>query len=147
MSQTKVLWAIINQLMKVIAELKKQLGVRKIKIRELAEAMATFEGFYLPTNPRAKRNNNPGNMKGSQWESGKDKDGFSIFPDIETGWKAFEWDLEMKTKGMTRTELTPESTIKDLIYTWSATDQQEYTDFVCGKLGISESFKLKNFVA
>ena len=114
-------------------------------LRELAEAMAIFEGFYL-INSRANRNNNPGNLRWSPMASGYDAEKFAIFETKSKGWEALLWDLGKKCKGETSTKLTPNSTVRDLIYTWSATDQKDYTNFVCERLKIKPEFRIKNFL-
>jgi hypothetical protein len=55
------------------------------------------------------RNNNPGNLRGGKGAIGKDKDGFAIFPDLETGRKA-QADLLRESslyKGKTIKEMVP----------------------------------------
>ena len=135
----------LNLLKALLALYQKLLALtqKRPTLKELAEAMAKFEGFYL-INSRANRNNNPGNLKWSSWAKGYDKDNFAIFETKEKGWEAFLWDLGKKCKGETRTNLTPESTIKDLIYVWTTTDQKDYTNFICERLGIAQNYKLKN---
>lgn len=116
----------------------------KIHIVELAKVMARFEGYYIGGS-RAKRNNNPLNLKWSPFTENYDYGHFCIFRNIYDGWKFGLWDLEKKCKGYTRTGLNSESTVKELIYTWSATDQKEYAQFICGKLKIPLTYQLKEF--
>lgn len=63
-------------------------------ILTIAEGIAHHEGFYAQgTNP-AKRNNNPGNLRG--WDSNlpKDKQGFTEFPDRKSGFRALYKQVE-----------------------------------------------------
>jgi len=117
---------------------------REIHLVDLAKVMARFEGYYIP-NSRARRNKNPLNLKWSKFAIKYDSDGFCIFNLPYDGWKACLYDLEMKCKGYTRTGLGPTSTVKDLIYVWSATDQEPYLKFVCQKLKIPQTFQLQEF--
>lgn len=60
----------------------------------IAEAIAHFEGFYSLDNTRAKRNNNPGNLK--NWDRNNDRDdsGFDMFPTAQKGWDALYQQVE-----------------------------------------------------
>jgi hypothetical protein len=146
--------ATIIELLEKIKEIKEKLvslyqqllGIKKSELHviDLAKVMARFEGYYLE-NSRARRNKNPLNLKWSKFAVKYDPDGFCVFIDNYLGWKACLWDLEMKCKGYTVTGLKPTSTIKELIYVWSATDQEPYTRFVCQKLKISQDYQLQNF--
>ncbi len=121
----------------------------KITLRELAEAMARFEGFYRTDyNTLAQKNNNPLNLRPTSYYIKKGwvdtKNNFIKFPTVEDGWEGVLWDLKFKlTKSAT---LGPEASLKDLIYTWSADNQGTYLQYVCTQLGIFEDYKLKNFV-
>lgn len=50
-------------------------------------SIAEFEGFWQ-TGSRAKRNNNPGNLRGWDPTLPKDEKGFDIFPDLYSGVRA-----------------------------------------------------------
>lgn len=58
------------------------------------------------------RNNNPGNLRGSNAAIGKDKDNFAIFPDMETG-KQAQHDLLRNKKEY------KDNTIKDMIHIYA----------------------------
>jgi DnaJ-domain-containing protein 1 len=138
-----ILVGIINALQAAI-----NLISRRKTLRDLAEAMAIFEGWNNRMS-RARRNNNPGNLKWSPYAIGYDEDGFAKFATEQDGWDAFIWDLLQKKLGNTRTGLSGESTLKDLIWTWTADPdeiKQTYLSFVCSKLGVSALTKLKEFV-
>jgi hypothetical protein len=117
---------------------------KELHLIDLAKAMAQFEGYYLE-NSRARRNNNPLNLKWSPYATLYDMDDFCMFETPYEGWKACLWDLEKKCRGYTRTGLKPTSTIQDLIYVWSETNQREYLKYVCQKLKILPTFQLKDF--
>jgi len=135
----------LNWILKIFSLFTPFKRKRKIFLRDLAEAMARFEGFYS-SDSRARRNHNPLNLKESPFRVGKDKDGFCIFKNNRIGWAAGLWDLSQKKKGNTRTGLGPNSTIKDLIYIWTEDHKEEYLFYVIQRLGIDRNFRLKNFI-
>lgn len=63
--------------------------------RDLAQAIARYEGFQPGT--RAYRNNNPGNLRfaGQTGATGKDGQGFAIFGSEADGWRALERQIEL----------------------------------------------------
>jgi len=136
----------LNILKQIVALYQKLIGKKKVKLHlvDLAKVMAKFEGYYIE-NSRAWRNKNPLNLKWSKFTELYDNDGFCMFDTPYGGWRACLWDLEKKCRGYTRTGLKPTSTVKDLIYVWSATDQEAYVKYVCDKLKIPSDFQLKNF--
>jgi len=120
----------------------------KIPVRKLAESMAGFEGFYSK-NSLAQRNNNPLNLRWSKYMTEK-RGGFAFFDTPELGWSAGEYDLACKCRGKTRTGLTGESTIRDLIYVWAPVsdnnpNNENYIKYVCSRLKVKDTFQLKNF--
>lgn len=143
----KIKLQILAILRRLLVLLKKK-EIKRISIRELAEAMARFEGFYregsLP-----QRYNNPCALRWSKYQS-KQKNGFAVFSTAERGWKGAIYDLSCKCQGRTRTGLGPNSTVKELIWVWApladGNNTPQYVEFVCNKLGIKPSYQLKNFV-
>ena len=117
---------------------------KKIPLLDLAKAMAEFEGYFSHAS-RAARNKNPLNLKSSKFTRLYDAQNFCIFETIYDGWKAGLWDLKQKCRGYTRTGLGPLSTIRSLIYIWTADNQEPYTQFVCQKLKIPSDYQLKEF--
>lgn len=95
-----------------------------LKIQRLVYAIAEQEGWRTPTEAgnncgsRSYRNNNPGNLRSSPFQSGSDG-AFATFKTEQGGFAALEWDLMKKCKGETSTGLTPESTLRELIYKWA----------------------------
>ena len=141
-SIVKSLQAIVRDLKKLIAKQEKE--EKKIPVLELAKAMAKMEGFGIP-GALPTRNHNPGDLRRSKFQSFT-KDGFAYFPDDKTGWKALVYDLCIKITGKSTTGLTPESTLRDLIYKWTATDRYAYLMFVANRLGVSFDYRIKNFI-
>lgn len=120
-------------------------GLRPLK--DLGIAMSQMEGYPI-FGSRAYRNNNPLNIRyiGQSLAIGGDNDNFAIFRTPEDGWEACFNDLKLKITGKSSTGLNGESTIEQLIRTWSETDQEEYLKYVCDKLKIQKDFKIKNFL-
>ena len=141
------MYKLIQQILKFLLVLfskKPEEKPKKIHLVDLAKAMAEFEGYFIP-GARAQRNRNPLNLKWSKFTDLRDDKGFCIFNTFYDGWKAGLWDLEMKCKGYTRTNLKPTSTIRELIFIWSATDQEAYSEYVCKELKIPSDYQLKEF--
>lgn len=118
--------------------------------------MAEFEGWHAGginggqggDQSVSYRNHNPGNLRFSIFQLGT-RDGFAYFYNDDTGMFAMRYDLMMKCKGKTVTGLTGDSTLKDLIKVYSASDGvalTNYVNFVVGKIGYSADVKLKIFV-
>ncbi len=118
-------------------------------IRDLAEAMAVFEGFYSSDNTLAQRNHNPLNLRYSKFQV-DNRGGFAVFRNDEQGWEAGIWDLSAKCSGNTVTGLSSKSTLKELIYVWAPPSDNNHTDnyvgYVARRLKVKPSFKLKNFI-
>lgn len=118
---------------------------------KLLSAMAQFEGWETPNHKnggkgsRSYRNNNPGNLRSSIFEC-DNIENFAVFKNEFIGWNAFQYDIMQKCKGNTKTKLTPNSTIKDLIHTWAPTSDgnipQNYIDFVCKESGLSPDYRI-----
>lgn len=119
---------------------------QKKSVRDLAEAMAIFEGFYM-SGTRAQRNHNPLNIKyvGQPIAIGKDDKNFCIFPSDEIGWLAAVSLLRVKCFD----KFIKEGSITDLIKNWTGGDseaiQTNYINFVCKTLGIPVDFPARYF--
>lgn len=115
-------------------------------------AMAEFEGWHSVgskeqnNGSRAYRNHNPGNLRASPYAD-RIQEGFAVFGNDAMGWFALYWDLWMKSQGKTSTGLGPDSTLRELIYTWAPpTDKnntEKYLEHVVKNSGLEESQKLK----
>lgn len=118
---------------------------------KLLLAMSKFEGWTPPNQSngwrgsRAYRHNNPGNLRKSNFECGNFEN-FSIFKNSLIGWNAFQYDIIQKCKGNTKTKLTPQSTIAELISVWAPSSDgnhtKNYIDFVCKETGLPENFRI-----
>lgn len=122
------------------------------KIERLMLAMSSFEGWHtpdhsdFPTGSLAYRNHNPGNLRASPFASGT-KGGYAFFRSDFIGWMAFHWDLMQKARGNTVTKLGPNSTLRDLIYTWAPpkdnNNTEKYLQEVMKDTGFPETITLK----
>ena len=128
---------VLNSLEKIIKsmiEVVSSLGKKKITTRQLAEAMAEWEGFY-DVGTRAFRNNNPLNVKyvGQPLAIGKDDKNFCIFKTPDDGWTTGIALLRIKLF-----DKFFNGTISDVIKNWTSGDpvenQNNYINFVCKKL-------------
>lgn len=109
-----------------------------------AEAIKEFEGWYPGS--RSYRQNNPGNLRWSKYQSGT-KNNFSVFPDYETGWKALLFQLRIATDGRSSV-YTPNDTLLQFFSTYApSTDNnypEKYAKFVADKLGVSIDTKISD---
>lgn len=117
--------------------------------------MAEVEGWAplgktsTPGGSASYRRHNPGNLRSSPFEIGKDG-GFSIFKTDTEGFIALQWDIRQKATGNTSSGLTGESTLKQLIHIWAPTEDgnnpASYLKQVTFMTGFSESMKLKELL-
>ena len=115
-----------------------QAGVKKPTAPAAEEPLTTTQG----SQPRSVRNNNPGNLVFNEYTkslgaTGKDKDGFAIFPDPQIGQQASIANLQnYGTKGI--------NTVSAIINRWSPPNApgntkqstDNYTAYVAAKLGV-----------
>ncbi len=117
------------------------------KLERLCEAIKEYEGWHFMS--RSWRNNNPGNLKYSKFQSGHDGT-FAKFNSFGRGWLALYWDLFCKCTGNTKTGLNKESDLYNLFNIWAPrSDNNEpnlYAEFVAKKLEISPNTKLSYFL-
>lgn len=126
------------------------------KLIRLADAMSEFEGWN-PADPRtgdlnspsiSYKNHNPGNLRWSPFMIGAEN-GFAVFETDEIGKFALLWDIWKKARGETSTGLSGESTIRDLIYKWTADEdaiKEKYLTHIESRTGFSQATKLKNLI-
>jgi hypothetical protein len=107
-------------------------------ISELAQAIARFEGPFVP-GTRSYRNNNPGNLR--TWGTlPRDAAGYAIFPNPEAGWAALERQVSLNiARGLTLEEFFAG---KPGVYpgyapSADANDPANYARTVAGWLGIA----------
>lgn len=117
------------------------------RLERLTYAIQVQEGFYKSS--RSWRNNNPGNLRASPFKKSMD-DGFVVFSFYVVGWFALWWDLKMKCKGKTRTNLNGNSTLLELFNVYApksnGNNPSAYAEGVATRLGIPTSTQLKWFL-
>lgn len=108
---------------------------------DLKNAMAQFEGFNVPGS-RAQRNNNPGNLRAGAGQIGTDAAGYAIFPDLATGWAAFERQIRLDAgRGLTLAQFIGKYAPP------SENDTQGYLGFVTSRLGVSPGTSLSELIS
>lgn len=96
---------------------------------DLANAIATFEGFYKPGTIAA-RNNNPGNLRAGIGQAGVDG-GFAVFNAPADGWNALYHQINLDaSRGYTLTDFMSKYAPS------SENDTVAYTNFVSSVTGI-----------
>lgn len=122
----------------------------------LAKAIADHEGWIAPnfrTAPYdegsiAFRNNNPGNLRYSNFAMGEHL-GFAYFYNEDIGWMGLLHDLWSKCTGNTTTKLYGKSTIADLIHVWappSENNTEAYISAVEKKTGFNRNTRLEDLL-
>ena len=104
-----------------------------------ADAIMRYEGWDPKT--RSYRNRNPGNLelKGSLYPA--DDKGYTIFPDLPTGYSALLRELQSKFSGHNTHGIGPASTLLALFKVYAPTadsnDPNAYADFVAKWVGLA----------
>jgi len=100
---------------------------RILAVRRIAEAIATAEGYYLPSSLPA-RLNNPGSLKGS--------DGVLLrFETADEGWQALYRQVELMITGKSA-YYRPTMTIQEIAQIYTGGDKPEpWARIVAAKLG------------
>ena len=125
-------------------------------IDRLISAITEHEGWYAlgsslsPSGSRSYRHHNPGNLRSSPFQCGE-ADGYAIFKYDEIGRLALHFDILKKAAGQTSTKLGPDSTLRDLIFTYAPAsdnnDSEAYLRDVVQKTGVPETLTLKELFA
>lgn len=112
-------------------------------IKDFAESIARFEGFYR-TRSRAARNNNPGNLR--SWGTTPVVGGYAVFPTEALGWRALKLQIGKNIdRGLTTEEFFGG---KHKVYPGyaPAADRNEpkiYAKFVAKRVGIPVDVPIK----
>jgi hypothetical protein len=127
--------------------LKHKQSSEQSRIEVWAEAIKEFEGWYKGS--RSWRHNNPGNLRYSKYET-DNVDGYSVFPDYETGWKALLFQLRIATDGRSSV-YSPDMTLKQFVNVWAPPEDnnnhnKQYVRHLVEALGVRSSTKIKNIV-
>jgi hypothetical protein len=128
-------------------------------VTRLATEIASFETGMRPFDVnnvfawkgRAKRNNNPGNLRFNAQPGayGKDEKGYAIFGAPMSGWNALLADVQAKIIGRTRTGLGLDSTLMDFISIYAPQTENptaKYAQAVSARLGITPNTKFSDWI-
>lgn len=129
-----------------IKELNKNTMTSKIEL--WIEAIKKHEGYFAGS--RSFRNNNIGNLRyvGQKTAIGKDKEGFCIFPDYETGYNELKNMLLRACLGNSRV-YSPEDTILSFYEKYAPSfenDTNAYAVYVAKQLGVDITTKIKTLI-
>lgn len=105
------------------------------RLYRVARAIEVFEGNI---------GNNPGNLRWSPFGKGT-LNGFAHFDNYNVGFLALLFDLRAKAQGKTRTALTPDSTIEELMKVYAPpneNDTRSYLRFVEERTSLPASTRL-----
>jgi hypothetical protein len=86
--------------------------MQRTYLEALAEAVATYSGYFDPASPLYAARN-PGGLKASGRQAADSK-GNRTFRSVIDGYQALFYDVELKVSGRSRARLLPTSTLIDL---------------------------------
>lgn len=116
------------------------------RITDWALAIQQYEGWYEGS--LTHRTNNPGALRFSKYES-DNRNGFSVFKDYETGFKALEYQLTIATDGRSNV-YNPEMTLLEFFEKYAPksdnNNPKKYAEFVAKRLGVEMSVKIKELL-
>jgi hypothetical protein len=114
-------------------------------VRQMAEAIKDFEGWYAGS--RSYRNNNPGNLKfaGQAGATGADESGHAIFQNYEMGWSALLRQLRIAFLGVSRV-YSPSDTLYDFFNKYAEANSRAYAEFVAARLSVEPDRTLASLV-
>ncbi len=128
-------WAVVAVIVMVAAG-KVVAGLYDLAIQKMAEAIKSFEGWYVGS--RSYRNNNPGNLKfhNQAGAIGQDETGHAVFGTYESGWNALVNQLRLAFYGGSAVY-----SLSDTLYTffskYAEANSGPYARYVAGALGVS----------
>lgn len=109
-------------------------------ITNLAQAIATAEGFYvLGSIPQ--QANNPGDLKVPGWTGPTLGTGIAIFQSVDDGWNALKKQLYLILTGQSA-YYNLDMTITQMAATWTATQPDAWAQNVAAGLGVDPSTPL-----
>lgn len=143
---------LLARLYRKLISLKEQLAgkitetVQKDYIQEWALAIQEYEGWKEGS--LTYRHNNPGALRWSPFETGN-KNGFSIFPSYEDGFRALKHQLTIACNG-TSGVYNPDDTLFQFFSKYApASDNNNpkaYAQFVAKKLGVTIDTRIKRLI-
>lgn len=93
------------------------------RLEALADAMMHYSGYSNPDSG-AYRARNPGLLKAYSMRHQRDDGGYRVFQSFVDGYQALLYDLQIKCQGRSRSRLTPDSTLIDLMRAYGLPDTQ-----------------------
>jgi len=119
------------------------------KIRKFAEAIAFAEGFWdrnqnVHTASRPARNNNPGDFLGTG-DMGTSDGIYAQYSTLEKGWERLYGQLRMIVDGASH-NYNLDETISDMAYTYTATEQDSWSENVSSYLGVTRDTRLRGLL-
>lgn len=157
------LMAVLQVLIPIMAEDKKKLekppvqapppaiNRREKLLDRWAEAIKDFEGWFppgdqYPKGSRSYRQNNPGNLRWSPFES-DNIDNFSVFPTYEEGMKALKYQIELALDNRSKVYHN-RMTLYDFFGTYAPSSDnnhpRHYAEYVARQLGVSPSTEIRD---
>lgn len=141
-----------NIIARVVDSLKS--AFNKPTISQFAEAIKEFEGWFPPGTkgyPKGSvsyRNNNPGNLRWSPFESGN-VNNFSVFKTYDDGWKGLLHQIRIAVNGKSKV-YRPTDTILQFFEKYAPSSDNNYphiyAQFVAKKLGVTTALRLENLL-
>ncbi len=121
------------------------------KLEVLADAITYYSGYH---NPKSSTYGirNPGRLRAFSARHPRDLDGLRIFQSHVDGYQALLYDLEVKCKGLSRSKLTGESLLMELVQVYghkpsAATAICKFIRRALDDEDIKESIEIKYFVS
>jgi hypothetical protein len=124
------------------------LGMGNVSIDSLAQAIAQMEGYNSP-GTLAQRNNNPGNLRSGQGQTGS-SGGFAVFATPEDGWAALNNQISLNaSRGLTLNEFFAGKPGVYGGYAPSAdsNDPAGYAAYVAGRVGADPNVPIASVLA
>lgn len=119
---------------------------KESKLNAWADAIKQFEGWFVGS--RSYRNLNPGNLRYSKYEIGKDG-GYSLFRTYNDGWKALLHQLTIAATGKSKV-YKPDDTLLDFFKKYAPSSDnnhpETYAKFVAKKIGVDITTKIKELI-
>jgi hypothetical protein len=132
--------------------------VKRSRLEDWGKAIEQFEDYVLPggryrngklapNGSISYRNRNPGNVRWSKYQISNN--GYSIFKDYATGWKALLFQLQIAANGKSAV-YRPDMNLRQFFekYAPSLDDNypEEYAAFVAKALGVPVSTQIKDLL-
>lgn len=119
---------------------------KQVALERWAEAIKEFEGWFPGS--RSYRQNNPGNLRWSPFET-NNIDNFSVFPSYQAGFDALIYQLRLAVEDRSKV-YNSEMTLYEFYQKYAPSEDNNhpthYAAFVAKKLGVDTRTKLKDLI-